>query len=519
MTFFSNLTKILHDDTGVGLKTTFILKKPVSTEKKELPPKTKIVPKIVTKVDNSAAIREAQAKAREIILEAKDEALSIRSEAEKNARKIELQLDKQQIFLEKKLDQLEQRLAMMDKKEKYIEDQRDNIENLKKQIDQNKVDLLKRLEEISGMTKNQARDVLLDGLSKKLNKEMSLIIKQKEEQMKAEADAKASEILIEAMKYAATDYVPEYTLSVIDLPNEELKGKIIGKSGRNIHTFERVTGVDVDLDTSPTEVRLSCFDPIRREVAKEALNRLIQDGRIQPSRIEEQVERAKKEVDKKIFEAGKFLCNEVGVYNIPAGLMKILGKFKYRFSYGQSMITHTIEETKLGVKLAHELKIDVNIVRLGCLLHDVGKVADEVEGNHVELGVNIAKKFGMPDPVIDCIAQHHEDKAFSGPEQMVVYIADAISGARPGARYENFEEYVKRLEDLEAIANSYKEVEQSYAIQAGREVRVLLDPGKSKDEDVTVLAAKIRDEIKEKVIVPGTVNVTVIRESRHQEST
>ena len=268
---------------------------------------------------------------------------------------------------------------------------------------------------------------------------------------------------------------------------------------------------------SPTEVRLSCSDPVRRQVARIALERLIKDGRIQPTRIEEVVAKVEKELAKVMLEAGKKLCHDVGVYNLPIELMRMLGKFKYRFSYGQNLIAHTLEETKIGIKIAHELKVDVNIVKMGCLLHDIGKVSEEVEGSHVELGVKIAKRFNLPQPVIDCIAQHHEDEPFSGPEQMVVYIADAISGARPGARYENYEEYVKRLTQLEEIAMQYDMVKQAYAIQAGREVRVLLEPEKSHDDDVTILSTKIRDEIKEKMTYPGTVTVTVIRELRGQQ--
>jgi ribonucrease Y len=272
--------------------------------------------------------------------------------------------------------------------------------------------------------------------------------------------------------------------------------------------------VDVDLDVSPTEVRLSCFDPVRREIARISLERLVKDGRIQPSRIEEIVKKVSGELDKIMFEEGKKLCHTVGVFNMPPDLIQMLGRFKYRFSYGQNLIQHTLEETKSGIKIAHELGADVNTVKLGCLLHDIGKVSKEEEGSHVELGVKIAKKYGMPQAVVDCIAQHHEDEPFSSVESMIVYAADAISGARPGARYENYDEYVTRLQKLEEIATSYPEVDQAYAIQAGREVRVLLQPDKSKDDDVQVLAMKIRDRIKNEMTYPGTVTVSVIRETR-----
>ncbi len=462
-------------------------------------------------------IREAEAKAREVLVEAKSEALSIRSKAENESRELARQLEEQQRKLNEKLDRIDERLSQMNRKESQLETDRKEVEKLKAELAKRRQEVIERLEKVAELTKEEAKNALFENLEKKLAKEMAQFIRQKEEEAESEADEKVKEILIDAMKHGATDYVPEYTVSVVQLPSEDAKGKIIGKSGRNINAFERRTGVDVDLDMSPTEVRLSCFDPVRREIARISLERLIKDGRIQPSRIEEVVTKVEKEVDKLTFEAGKKLCHEVNVYNLPKDLVKMLGKFKYRFSYGQNLIAHTLEETKIGIKLAHELGVDVNTVKLGCLLHDIGKVAEEEEGSHVELGVKIAKRYNLPQPVIDAIAQHHEDEPFTGPEQMVVYIADAISGARPGARYENYEEYVERLEQLEEIATAHDSVKQAYAIQAGREVRVLLEPESSKDADVKVLSMKIRDEIKNKVTYPGTVTVTVIRETRHQE--
>ncbi len=462
-------------------------------------------------------VRDAEAKAREVLVEAKSEALSIRSKAENESRELAKQLEEQQRNLNEKLDRIDDRLSQMDRKESQLETDRKEVEKLKADLAKRRQDVIERLEKVAELTKEEAKEALFENLEKKLAKEMAQFIRQKEEEAESEADERVKEILIDAMKHGATDYVPEYTVSVVQLPSEDAKGKIIGKSGRNINAFERRTGVDVDLDMSPTEVRLSCFDPVRREIARISLERLIKDGRIQPSRIEEVVDKVEKEIDKLTFEAGKKLCHEVNVYNLPKDLVKMLGKFKYRFSYGQNLIAHTLEETKIGIKLAHELGIDVNTVKLGCLLHDIGKVSDEEEGSHVELGVKIAKRYNLPQPVIDAIAQHHEDEPFTGPEQMVVYIADAISGARPGARYENYEEYVERLEQLEEIATAHDSVKQAYAIQAGREVRVLLEPEGSKDADVKVLSMKIRDEIKNKVTYPGTVTVTVIRETRHQE--
>jgi ribonuclease Y len=528
MSFFSNLSTLFGDKNQPGGS------KPKKEFKKSTPnkqfDKTQQKPKqkqqqqpkqpkqapVITpqQIDSTDIVREAKAKAREIILEAKDEALALRSKTENQQRQIVRQIEDQQRELNKKLDKIDFKLTKIEEKEKNLVIQDKNLDKTKKDLEKSKEKILDRLEKVSGMTKDEAKEVLIDGVERKISKQLAQLIRQREEEAKASADERVQEIIVDAMKHGATDYVAEYTVSTVELPSEEAKGKIIGKSGRNIHTFERYTGVDVDLDYSATEVRLSCFDPVRREIARISLQRLIKDGRIQPTRIEEVVNKVRTEIDKITLEAGKKLCYDVGVYNLPNDLMKMLGKFKYRFSYGQNLIKHTLEETRIGIKLAHEVGADVNIVKLGCLLHDIGKVSGDEEGSHVELGVKIAKKYGMPKAVVDCIAQHHEDEPFSGVEQMLVYIADAISGARPGARYENHDEYVKRLEKLEEIASAYKGVREAYAIQAGREIRVLLDPEQTKDDDVTVLAVKIRDEIKEKLTYPGTVTVNVIRELR-----
>ena len=494
-----------------------VVKSKSTSAKKVAQTTTTPTKKTISTSQQKQMLNDARAQAREIIVEARDEALNIRLKADNSAREANKKIAQQQQSLDLKLSRIEDRLSSIDQKEERLNTQRQELEKLKEKIAQKEIKVLEKLEKASGLTTEEAKKELFADLEKKLSKEMSKLIRQKEEEAKSEADDKAKEILVDAMKHGATDYVAEYTISTVTLPSEEIKGKIIGKSGRNIHAFERITGVDVDLDAEPTSVKVSCFDPVRREIARISLERLIKDGRIQPARIEEVVAKVKKEIDKITFEAGKKLCHEVGAYNLPNELMSIIGRFKYRFSYGQNLIAHVLEETKIGIKLAHELKVDVNTVRLGCLLHDIGKVSYETEGSHVELGVKIAKRFGFSKAVVDCIAQHHEDEPFSGPEQMIVYIADAISGARPGARYENHEGYVERLEQLEEIANSYEEVAESYAIQAGREIRVILKPEKSKDDDVTVLAAKIRDEIKDNVTYPGTVTVTVIRETRFHE--
>ena len=513
-------TKQLHPVVKPKLQVSPTGQKPAPTGAVVQPPVIPLQPKtapILPDLGSLDVVREAQSKAREIIVEAKSEALTIRSKAENDARDVARQVEEQQRSLETKLDRIDSRLEQLDVREKGLNQQQEKVIDSQKKVDQLHQQAIVEIEKVAGLTSDEAKRELFSQLEKSSKREIAQFIRQKQEEAQSEAQEKVQEILVDAMKHGATDYVSEYTVSVVVLPNEESKGKIIGKSGRNINSFEKETGVDVDLDMSPTEVRLSCFDPVRREIARISLERLIKDGRIQPARIEETVEKVKSELDKIILEAGKKLCHDVGIYNLPIDLMKLLGKFKYRFSYGQNMIAHTLEETKIGAKLASELKLDVNVVKLGCLLHDIGKVSEESEGSHVELGVKIAKRFNIPQAVIDCIAQHHEDEPFSGPEQMVVYIADAISGARPGARYENYDEYVARLQKLEEIATAYSSVKSAYAIQAGREVRVLLKPQESQDDDVVILSRKIRDEIKEKVTYPGTVTVTVIRETRSKE--
>lgn len=533
MSFFGNLSSLFGNQPGSGTKS-----RPMAGKSKPLPPpkpgqqpQKSVAPQLPKQpapapvrptispqqISQQDVVREAQARSKEIIVEAKDEALAIRSKAEQEARDIRRSLDDQQRSLDSKLDKIDQRLSQMDDRERQLEKSRNEVQKLKNDLEKRKQEALDELERLSSMTREEAKAALMDGLEKKITKEMAQYIRQKEEEARSQADEKVREILVDAMKHGATDYVTEYTVSTVKLGSEEDKGRIIGKAGRNIHSFEKVTGVDVDLDVSPTEVRLSSFDPVRREIARISLERLVKDGRIQPSRIEEVAKKVSSELDKIMFEEGKKLCHSVGVYNMPSDLIQMLGRFKYRFSYGQNLISHTLEETQIGIKLAHELGADANTVKLGCLLHDIGKVSQEEEGSHVELGVKIAKKYGMPQAVIDCIAQHHEDEPFSSVESMIVYIADAISGARPGARYENYDEYVQRLQKLEEIATSYTEVEQAYAIQAGREVRVLLKPEKTKDDDVQILAMKIRDRVKNEMTYPGTVTVTVARETRSQQ--
>lgn len=469
-------------------------------------------PKKVKKpaVNMEAELKLAQAQAHEIILSAKDEALRLRRDAEKDIRGLEETVRIREVAADRKDAALEVQMKRVNELENTLEKTRSDIEKIR-------VDTLAKLESVSHMTRSDAKDLMLSELRGQLSQEMAKEIQDSQDQAREEAEVKAREILVDAMRHGATDYVSEYTVSVIKVTDEEVKGRIIGKEGRNIRAFETATGVDVDLDEEGV-IRLSCFDPVRREIARVTLERLLRDGRVQPVRIEELIEQVKKELERIMFEEGQKLCHAVGVYNLPPPLIAMLGRFKYRYSYGQNLIAHTLEETKIGIAIAQEIGADINIVRLGCLLHDIGKIVADREGNHVTLGVELLKKYGLPQKVIDCVAQHHEDVPFTSPESMLVYIADAISGSRPGARYENYDEYVKRLKDLEAIAKSHDGVTEAFAFQAGREIRVLVDPGKIDDAGAVLIAREVRDEIGKKVIVPGTVKVTVIRELRAVET-
>ena len=458
---------------------------------------------------------DAQSRAREIIIEAKDEALQIKHQAEEEGRKIRTEALSLENRLAQKEENIDRKAQELENRAKKIEEGREDLVKKLAELEIIKQEQIAKLERAGNLTRDEAKKLILEAVEGRLKEEIAKKIKEAESEAHEEADKKAKQILVDAMFHGATDYVPEYTISTVKLPDEEMKGRIIGKEGRNIRAFELATGVDVDLDETPGAIRLSSFDSVRREIAKRALEKLIADGRIQPARIEEIVAHIKKEVEKIMFEEGEKLCQAVGVYNMPPELVSYLGRYKYRFSYGQNLIAHTLEETKIGVKLAQETGADVNIVRLGCLLHDVGKVVTEEEGTHVKLGVDLLRKFGIPQAVIACVEEHHEDRPFSSIESTLVYIADAISGSRPGARYEDYEEYVKRLNDLEALAKSFKGVKDAYAFQAGREVRVIVNPDEVDDATAITISHDLKKKIEEQIKnYPGQIKVTVIRELR-----
>ena len=388
--------------------------------------------------------------------------------------------------------------------------------NQNDQIKKLREEYIKKLEQVTSLSRDQARNILLEELGNELKGDVAKIIKESEDEAKTSAHRKAQEILVDGMKHGALDYIAEYTISTIKIPDEDIKGRIIGKEGRNIRAFENTTGVDVDLDEEGI-IRLSSFDPVRREVARRALDVLIKDTRIQPVRIEEVVVQTRKEVEAIILEEGEKLVHAVGVYNLNADLVALLGRFKFRTSFGQNLIVHTLEETKIGAQIAHEVGASVDVVKLGCLFHDIGKIVSDKEGSHVKLGADLLSKYKMPREVVNCVLEHHEDKPFSSIESVIVYIADAISGARPGARHEDYEEYLKRLREMEEIAKGFNGVEDAYAFEAGRELRVIINPGKLDDIETTILAKQIKDEIDKKLIIPGVVRVTAIREFRVTE--
>lgn len=396
--------------------------------------------------------------------------------------------------------------------EKKLLEKEEKLEAEKEQLARQKDEYREKLQKMAHMSADEAKAALLVETEKSEAAAVAKFIRESEEEAKRTADKKAQEVLVEAMRHGAINYVAEFTVSIVKVQDEEMKGRIIGKEGRNIRAFESATGVDIDLDEEGV-IRLSSFDSVRREIARRALEVLLKDTRIQPFRIEEVVNQTKQEVEKIMFQEGEHLAHEVGIFNLPVDLLKMLGRFKFRTSYGQNLVTHSLEVTKIATALASEVGADVNIAKLGALFHDIGKVV-EGEGSHVKLGVELLKRYNMPEPIINAVAEHHEDKPFSSVESVIVHIADQVSGGRPGARYEDVENYAKRLKEMEDLAKSYEGVEDAYAFEAGRELRVIINPGLMDDAQTTIIAKKLRDEISNRLAIPGEVKVTAIREFR-----
>ncbi|QGP93446.1 Ribonuclease Y [Neomoorella glycerini] len=461
------------------------------------------------------AKKEAEAKKREAVLEAKEEAHRIRNEIERESRERRNELQRFERRLMQKEEALDRKTEALERKEASLHRQEEAAQKLREELEELRRRQVSELERISGLTIEEARAILLQSVEEEVRHEAAMMIKQIETEAKEEADKKAREIITHAIQHCVADYVAEATVSVVNLPSDEMKGRIIGREGRNIRALETLTGVDLIIDDTPEAVILSSFDPIRREVARIALEKLIIDGRIHPARIEEMVEKSRRELEQKIREEGERATFEAGIHGLHPELVRLLGKLKYRTSYGQNVLKHSLEVAFLAGAMAAELGADVQLAKRAGLLHDIGKAVDfEVEGPHVTLGVELAKKYRESPEVIHAIEAHHGDVEPRSIEAGLVQAADAISAARPGARRETLEAYIKRLEKLEEIADSFAGVEKSYAIQAGREIRILVKPDKIDDAMAVHLAREIVKKIEKEMEYPGQIKVVVIRETR-----
>ena len=464
------------------------------------------------------AIKGGENKKREMLLEAKEEIHKSRSEYEREVKERRAEVSKQERRLQQKEEALDKKIDLHEKKEDELAKRIAAIDKKQEEVESLKRSQMEVLEKISGLTQEEAKAYILKGVEENVRHETAMKIKEIEAQMKEEADQTAREIIATAIQRCAADHAAETTVSVVPLPNDEMKGRIIGREGRNIRTLETITGVDLIIDDTPEAITVSSFDPVRREVARLALEKLIADGRIHPTRIEDMVEKARREVDHTIKVEGERATFETGVHNLHPELIKLLGRQKYRTSYGQNVLNHSIEVAHIAGLMASELGVDVTLAKRAGLLHDLGKSVDhEMEGSHVQLGVELAKKYKENPVVINAIEAHHGDVEPQTVIACLVQAADAISAARPGARRENVENYIRRLEKLEELTNSFPGVEKAYAIQAGREVRVMVKPEEVTEDNMILLAREIAKKIESELEYPGQIKVNVIRETKAVE--
>lgn len=493
---------------AIGLLVGYILRKNIAE---------KTIGSAETKARNLVLDAENKAETikKEMTLEAKEEIHRMRSEAERDVRERRGELQRQEKRLNQKEDYIDKKVENIERKEESITNKEHNLIEKGKELDKVIEREMAELEKISGYSVEEAKEILLANTEKEIRHEASVMIKDIEAKAKEEADKKAKEIITGAIQRCAADHVAESTVSVVPLPNDEMKGRIIGREGRNIRAIETLTGIDLIIDDTPEAVILSGFDPVRREVARITLSKLIVDGRIHPARIEETVEKAQKEVNAIIKDAGEQATFEVGIHNLHPELVKILGRLKYRTSYGQNVLKHSIEVAHLAGLMAGELGLDTRLAKRAGLLHDIGKAVDhEKEGTHVDLGMELLKKYKESQAVIDGMAAHHGDYEPKTMEAVLVAAADALSAARPGARRETLDAYIKRLEKLEEIANTTPGVEKSFAIQAGREIRIIAKPDDVNDEEIVFLAREISKKIESELEYPGQIKVNVVRETR-----
>ena len=464
------------------------------------------------------ALRSGENRKKEMLLEAKDEIHKSRTEHDKEVKERRAELSKQERRLQQKEETLDKKTDAFERKEEDLARRMADVAQAKAEVEEVKKQHLATLEQISGLTQDQAKQYLLESVEEEVRHETAMKIKEIEQQLKDESDEKAREILSIAIQRCAADHAAEATVSVVPLPNDEMKGRIIGREGRNIRTLETITGVDLIIDDTPEAITVSSFDPVRREVARLALEKLIADGRIHPTRIEDMVEKARREVDRTIREEGERACYETGVHGLNPELIKILGRQKYRTSYGQNVLNHSIEVSHIAGLMASELGVDATLAKRAGLLHDLGKSIDhEVEGSHVQLGADLVRKYKENPVIVNAVEAHHGDVEPKTVIAVLVQAADAVSAARPGARRENVENYIRRLQKLEELTGSYPGVEKAFAIQAGREVRIMVKPEEVTEDNMIILARDVAKKIEAELEYPGQIKVNVIRETKAVE--